>query len=268
MSVHVVCYKRHKFRIMNDIHCFHFFLPDISSHEYIHDFCTQKILYVSLQKHSIAVSEKNIKFYFNRFELIISFLFYCRSIAMWNINLEEYVESFAAEDDEFISPQMMAPIERMPDEVIHKQQELVQENEVRSHCNEITRLLQNTPGILQPVERFSKSYVKPKPEKLPSIILDDRIPIFLGEEYFRFPKDPKPQVDNDDQVSGYTKSSDNDKSKEKIKESEFWTVFDDDDFDQNKATPAQMVDDALANQMPRFYSPKEVYMMKRNKNTK
>ncbi|XP_031641279.1 uncharacterized protein LOC116352673 [Contarinia nasturtii] len=128
---------------------------------------------------------------------------------MWNINEDDFIHSLDDCDTEFVTPDEVYP-EVMQQQTMPVTQIPSNSTKKKPKNGELTRLLQNTPGILAPIDCFPKSYVKPTPEEQPSIILDDRIPIFLGREYFRFDRDPEPnEVDDDNGENDANNGNDN-----------------------------------------------------------
>lgn len=203
---------------------------------------------------------------------------------MWDpkLELEDFLKTFEADNVGFIQPEEFLKIRpKMPEETIKTPEEfLVHEIEStttkRLKQGDITRLLQTVPGILPPVDSFSRSYIPPRPVQQPDMILNDKIPILLHEKYFKF-KEPAniigtaADVDNnsDSNCCESNNGSSNGQKTPDIQR-QFWTVFSDSDFDNcnDEMMETQQRDFKVGTEISseaktKYFTPYELYMKKR-----
>lgn len=103
----------------------------------------------------------------------------------------------------------------------------VESNELR--IGEITQLLQNTPGTLGHVDKLPEtSVIDETNDDMPDVILNEKIPIFLGDKYFKFqyPEENDDDVDNDDEKVQEKKANSEDSTNELV--IAYSTIFADD----------------------------------------
>lgn len=130
---------------------------------------------------------------------------------------------------------------------------------------DISKLLKELPNCVKNVECFPNDYVPTKTRKQPAAILDDKIPIFLDEKYFKFRDNP-----NGNQLNPMLLDLDKCSSGQ-----QFLTVFSDSDEDNNSVKlettnyrTALKEDEPVNNiaQQRQYYNPFELYTKKRGKN--
>lgn len=123
--------------------------------------------------------------------------------------LYDFDKCFAA-DDATVPPddEFMLAIDPYTDDGIqmpekHIVQHSTNEASEKNAGSEISRMLQMTPGILPPVDKFPKTYTPLKPTNIPDFIPADernKLPILLSEKYFKL-------RDDDDRNNGDSDSN-------------------------------------------------------------
>lgn len=188
-------------------------------------------------------------------------------------SLEEFLNKLSdCDDDGFAQPEdyitYTVPVveEAMP---VYTHEDDNNDASTQWKEGDISKLLKELPNCVKNVECFPKDYVPAKTRKQPAAILDDKIPIFLDEKYFKFRDNP-----NDKQP--------NPMSLELGKGSmgqQFLTVFNDSDSDEDNSSvkfettncrTALKEDKPVNNITPQrqYYNPFELYTKKRGKNNK
>lgn len=217
------------------------------------------------------------------------FFFLIQSNTYQVCELDEFLNNYEHEGmDEFIShEEFMATREPLPEEFIKKADEFTEPIKPTEYAKDgdITRLLRQVPGVLGHVATFPKSYSAPKTLKQPDIILNDRIPILLSEEFFKFHPDPVDETtdlsncegdtnsNHGSSSSGYNGKNDNDGNGARTEANNrrrFWTVFSDSNFDEvtveamKKCTISEQKSKAVnLKSAQKYYTPYEIYMKKR-----
>ncbi|XP_055320840.1 uncharacterized protein LOC129577548 isoform X3 [Sitodiplosis mosellana] len=201
-------------------------------------------------------------------------------------DLDEYLKSYAYDDDHISPEEFLQTREPLPEETIRTPEEFLEPLHPSEYAKDgdITRMLRNMPGILPAVVNFPNGYVQPKPLEQPDVIFNDRIPILLSEKFFKFRNDFVEETtdvsnctdDGDDANNGNNSNGYNGKNAQNEMvnaKRQFWTVFTDTDFDELSAVPVNEMqrctiadgEKSTVNKKSaqRYYTPYEIYMMKR-----
>lgn len=172
-------------------------------------------------------------------------------------------EGFASPDD-YVSYTVPVVEEAMP---VYTYEEDNNDASTQWKEGDISKLLTELPNCIKSAECFPKDYVPAKTRKQPSVIFDDKIPIFLDEKYFKFRDNP-----NEKQMNPMSLDLGKDSTGQ-----QFLTVFSDSDEDNSlvrfettncrtavkEEKPVNKIE-----QQPEYYNPFELYMKKRGKNNK
>lgn len=177
---------------------------------------------------------------------------------------EEFIEQMQNDHDEYelIDDYLYRQNARKPPKYIGKfsssYDEAVKEppsNELKP--GDITRLLQNVPGILGYANEMQKSVDVYAKQEQPDMITTESIPIFLNEKYFRTPVNPTKMMDS--KVERESDNGQKSRRKEKKSLNDFLpTIY---ASNAKKEEPANK--DRSVNGGTEFYTPFEIYQLKR-----
>lgn len=190
-------------------------------------------------------------------------------------DLEEFMQTVdeVESHEQYHQPTVKETI-KMPDDYIITTSKFNATNVAKE--GEISQLLRITPGIIQPMHCFPKSYIPPTLPNQPDVILNDKIPILLHEKYFKFHTDePQNHQNVDNKMNNFDTLTTDNRKIEKSKSVTtvnnltdcFSTVFCDSDEDnsnvdhQNDNTPKVKNKDCRPEQ--KYYNAREIYQKKR-----
>lgn len=189
--------------------------------------------------------------------------------------LDEFLQTLE-NDNGYTSPEdymkTIEPIKKaepMPDDYIIAESTI---DVPKSHEGEISKILRTAPGILPPTDRISNlnSYQNSnrkqlkQPDFIPSGI-GNAIPILLSEKFFKMPEmivNMNITNDLDKSCSGNSRRNDSSGySNDNSFEQRFSTVF----IDDNSSDDCNVHQEPIPKPKPVYYTPKQIYAMKRGK---